>query len=98
MFCSNLLRRENLRWRFSHRKVLLIWRTVFVFICCQAGYVVIWTVMTGTDLFNVACMSQFVAFKMHMVKRTRHNRTDTTESANRMSIINGFFYCSIFGY
>ena len=22
MFCSNLLRRENLRWRFSHRKVL----------------------------------------------------------------------------
>ena len=36
-------------------------------------------------------MSQFVAFKMHMVKRTKHNKTATTERANRMSIINGFF-------
>ena len=35
-------------------------------------------------------MSQSVAFKMHMVKRTRHNRAATTERANRMSIINGF--------
>ena len=42
-------------------------------------------------------MSQFVAFKMHMVKRTRHNRTDTTESANRMSIINGFFIVLFLG-
>ena len=50
VFCSNLLRRENLRWRFSHRKVLLNWQTVCVFICCEAGYVKIWTVMTGADL------------------------------------------------
>ena len=26
--------RENLRWRFNHRKVLLNWQTVCVFICC----------------------------------------------------------------
>ena len=41
---------------------------------------------------------QFVAFKMHKVKRTKHNRTATAERANRMSVINGFVYCSIFGY
>ena len=35
-------------------------------------------------------MSQFVAFKMHMVERTRHNRTATTDRAYRMSIINAF--------
>ena len=43
-------------------------------------------------------VAQLVAFKMHMVKRTRHNRTATTDRANRMSIVNGFVYCSIFGY
>ena len=31
-----------------------------------------------------------MAFKIHMVKRTRHNRTATSGRANRMSIINGF--------
>ena len=36
-------------------------------------------------------MSQFVPFKMHMVKRTRHNRTATTERANHMSIITVLF-------
>ena len=35
---------------------------------------------------------------MHMVKRTRQNRTATTERANRMSIIKGFVRCSIFWY
>ena len=34
-------------------------------------------------------MLQFVAFKMHMVEKTKHNRTATTERANHMSIING---------
>ena len=34
-----------------------------------------------------------MAFK----KRTRHNRTATTERANRMSTINGFVCCSILG-
>ena len=52
-------------------------------------------VMTGTDSFF---KTQFGAFKMHMVKRTSHNRTATTERANRMSVINGFVCCSIFGY
>ena len=36
-----------------------------------------------------------MAFKIHMVKRTRHSRTATTERANRLSIINGFV-CVLF--